>query len=108
MNRLTRSILEQNLPPAFTREAMRALEPDDNVRRRQTLRAIASGDIIRIGRGFYTLNKIYGKGLPNGNVLAWKFVPDSYISLESALRDAGWIPEAVYVITSVSSREKKS
>jgi hypothetical protein len=70
-------------------------------------RAIASGDIIRIRRGYYTLNKIYGRGLPSSNVRAQKFVPESYISLESALRDAGWIPEAVYVIISVTINEKK-
>jgi hypothetical protein len=107
MNRLTRSILEQNLPPVFTREAVKSLEPDDNVRYCQMRRAIASGDIIRIRRGYYTLNKIYGRGLPNSNVLAQKFVPESYISLESALRDAGWIPEAVYVITSVAANTQK-
>jgi hypothetical protein len=45
--------------------------------------------------------------LPNSNVLAQKFVPDSYISLESALRNAGWIPEAVYVIISVTTSTKK-
>jgi hypothetical protein len=32
MNRLTRSILEQNLPPVFTQETVKSLEPDDNVR----------------------------------------------------------------------------
>jgi hypothetical protein len=107
MNRLTRSILEQNLPPVFTQEAVKALEPDDNVRYCQMRRAIASGDIIRIRRGYYTLNKIYGRGLPDSNVLAQKFVPNSYISLESALRDAGWTPEAVYVIISVTTNMQK-
>jgi hypothetical protein len=108
MNRLTRSILEQNLPPVFTQEAVKSLEPDDNVRYCQMRRAIASGDIIRIRRGYYTLNKIYGRGLPNSNVLAQKFVPESYISLESALRDAGWIPEAVCVIISVTTNRQKT
>jgi hypothetical protein len=107
MNRLTRSILEQNLPPVFTPEAVQELEPDDNVRYCQMRRAIASGDIIRIRRGYYTLNKIYGRGLPNSNVLARKFVPESYISLESALRDAGWIPEWVFVTISVTGDTKK-
>jgi hypothetical protein len=107
MNRLTRSILEHNLPPVFTQEAVRALEPDDNIRYCQVRRAIASGDIIRIRRGYYTLNKIYGRGLPHGDALAQKFVPESYISLESALRNAGWIPEWVFVTISVTTSTKK-
>jgi hypothetical protein len=107
MNRLTRSILEQNLPPIFTQEAVQELEPDDNIRYCQMRRAIASGDIIRIRRGYYTLNRIYGRGLPSSDALAQKFVPDSYISLESALRNAGWIPEWVFVTISVTTNMKK-
>jgi hypothetical protein len=103
MNRLTRSILEHALPAVFTAADVKALEPEDNARYRQMRNAFAAGDIVRICRGYYTLNRIYGRGTPCGKVLAQKFVPDSYISLESALREANWIPEAVYVILSVTS-----
>jgi hypothetical protein len=36
------------------------------------------------------------------HALARKFVPDSYISFETALWDAGWIPDFVFEIASVS------
>jgi hypothetical protein len=65
-------------------------------------RAIASGDIIRIRRGFYTLNKIFRTASINEHILAHLFMPESYISFETALWDAGWIPEFVYEIASVS------
>jgi hypothetical protein len=103
MNRLTRSILEHDFPVVFTAADVKALEPEDNVRYCQMRNAFAAGDIVKICRGYYALNKIYGRGTPCGKVLAQKFVPGSYISLESALREADWIPEAAYVMLSVIS-----
>jgi hypothetical protein len=67
-------------------------------------RAIASGDIIRIRRGFYTLNKVFRTASINERIVANLFVPESYISFETALWDAGWIPEFVYEIASVSRK----
>jgi hypothetical protein len=106
MNRLTRSIIKQNFPPVFTQESVKSLEPDDNVRYCQMRRALASGDIIRIRRGYYTLNKIFRRELVNQYVLAQKFIPKSYISFETALRNAGWIPEFVRAIKSVTLDRK--
>jgi hypothetical protein len=103
MNRLTRKILEQKLPAVFTADDLRPLEQEDNKRYCQMRWALARGDIVRIRRGVYTLNKIFRKELINGHVLANKFVPNNYVSLETALRDAGWIPEFVYEIASVTS-----
>jgi hypothetical protein len=102
MNRLTRKILENNLPSVFTADDLKRLEREDNKRHCQMKWALKCGDIVRIGRGVYTLNRIFRKGLINGHILANKFVSNSYISLETALRDAGWIPEFVYEIVSVT------
>jgi hypothetical protein len=101
MTRLTRSIIENNLPPVFTSDDVKKIEPDDNIRYCQMLRSLSSGDIIRIYRGIYTLNQIFRKGTINLNALAYRLVPESYISLETALWDAGWIPEFVFEISSV-------
>jgi hypothetical protein len=60
------------------------------------------GDIIRIRRGYYTLNKIFRTAAINEHIVANLFVAKSYISFETALWDAGWIPEFVYEIASVS------
>jgi hypothetical protein len=44
--------------------------------------------------------------LVNQYVLAQKFVPKSYISFETALRNAGWIPEFVRAIKSTTLDRK--
>jgi hypothetical protein len=103
-----RSILAYDLPPVFTVEDVKRLEPEDNVRHCQMRRAMVRGDIIRIRRGYYTLNTEYQRGLPSGFVLAQKFVPDSYISMETALSDIQWIPEAVYVVGSTTNNKKQT
>jgi hypothetical protein len=102
MTRLTRSIIAQRLPAVFTSDDVRRLEPNDQARYCQMSRAIASGDIVRIRRGFYTLNKIFRTASINERILANLFVPESYISFETALWNAGWIPEFVYEIASAS------
>jgi hypothetical protein len=108
MNRLTESILAYNLPPIFTVDDVKRLEPEDNVRHCQMRRAMVKGDIIRIRRGYYTLNKIYRKKLINQYVLAQRLVPGSYISFETALRDVGWIPEFVRAIKSTTLKNRNS
>jgi hypothetical protein len=102
MTRLTRSIIEHRLPVVFTSDDIKRLEPNDQARHCQMSRAIASGDIMRIRRGFYALNKIFRTGSINEHVLANLLAPKSYISFETALWDAGWIPEFVYEIASAS------
>ncbi|GHV30588.1 hypothetical protein AGMMS4952_17810 [Spirochaetia bacterium] len=84
VNKLTRSIMEHNLPPIFTTENIKPLEPDDNARYGQMKRALASGDIIKLKRGVYTLSGIFRKGIVNEYILANQFNTDSYISLETA------------------------
>jgi hypothetical protein len=103
MTRLTCSIIEQDLPPVFTGEDLRRLEPEDNIRYCQTRRAVADGDIVRLRRGFYTLNSKYRKDLISLTPIAYKFDRDSYVSFESALRNLRWIPEHVTEIMSVTA-----
>jgi hypothetical protein len=104
MTKLTRSILEQNFPSVFTSEDLRRLEPEDTIRHYQTRRAVTGGDIVRLRRGFYALNRQYRKDLISLTPLAYKFNHDSYVSFESALRNLGWIPEHVTEIMSATSR----
>lgn len=65
-------------------------------------RALASGEILHVGRGLYCLTEKYLKRKIDPLVLAERVHGPSYISLETALSYHGWIPEAVYAITSVS------
>lgn len=63
-------------------------------------RAIASGDLIQLRRGVYCLGRNYQREALDQFGLAQKIYAPSYVSLESALSHHGWIPEAVYTVTS--------
>ncbi|NIA07502.1 MAG: hypothetical protein GWP14_07700 [Actinobacteria bacterium] len=65
-------------------------------------RAIAAGEVVRIRRGLYCLAAKYLRRKVDPLVLAQRIYGPSYISLETALSCHGWIPEAVYTITSTS------
>jgi len=67
-------------------------------------RAIASDDIIQLRRGVYSLGKRYQRGPLNLHELAQRIYSPSYVSLETALSYHGWIPEAAYTVTSVSTK----
>lgn len=71
-------------------------------------RAIAEGDLIQIRRGVYSLGKRFQRQPLNHFELAQKVYAPSYVSLESALSHHGWIPEAVYTLTSVSLKRSVS
>jgi predicted transcriptional regulator of viral defense system len=67
-------------------------------------RWMKTGDIVRLKRGVYALghrNKIMGV---NPYQIAQILYGPSYVSLESALSYHGWIPEAVYAVTSVTPK----
>jgi len=71
-------------------------------------RAVAAGELVRVRRGLYCLAQAY-RGTPlNLFALAQYIYGPSYISLESALSHHGWIPEAVYTITSTCLGESKT
>ena len=59
-------------------------------------------EVVRIHRGLYCLAAKYLRQKVDPLVLAQRIFGPSYISLETALSYHGWIPEAVYAITSVS------
>jgi hypothetical protein len=103
MNRITETIIKRKLPSVFTAADLKRLEPDDNTRYCQLRRAMEAGDIIRFRRGFYALNQAYRKELIDNFLLANLLQPRSYVSLAAALSWDSWIPEAVYMDTSVTS-----
>ena len=71
-------------------------------------RAVASGEILRVCRGLYGLDRRYLRESLHPFVLAQPMYGPSYISLESALSHHGWIPEAVHAVTSVTVRRTAS
>lgn len=70
-------------------------------------RAVGHGEILRIVRGLYCLDKRFLRFPINPLELALRIHGPSYISMESGLAYHGWIPEAVYTITSVSAERSR-
>jgi hypothetical protein len=108
MNKLTEKIFENAPYGCFTSQDVATLFPESEDKRYGLVkRAIASDEIIHIRRGLYCLAQKYQKKNINLYALAQHIYGPSYISLESALSRHGWIPEAVYTLTSVSSGKSK-
>jgi predicted transcriptional regulator of viral defense system len=108
MNKLTEKIFENAPYGYFTSQDVATMFPGSEDRRYSLVkRAIASGEIIHIRRGLYCLAPKYQKKKVNLYALGQHIYGPSYISLESALSWHGWIPEAVYTMTSVSLGKSK-
>jgi predicted transcriptional regulator of viral defense system len=108
MNKLTEKIFENAPSGYFTSQDAATLFPGSQDKRYGLVkRAIAGGEIIHIRRGLYCLAPKYQKKKINLYALAQNIYGPSYISLESALSWHGWIPEAVYTLTSASSGKSK-
>lgn len=108
MNKLTEKIFENAPYGYFTSQDVTTLFPESRDKRYGLVkRAIAGGEIIHIRRGLYCLAPKYQKKSINLYALAQYIYGPSYVSLESALSRHGWIPEAVYSLTSVSLGKSK-
>lgn len=71
-------------------------------------RALASNKLLRIKRGLYCLNERFHKRKLNLFELADRIYGPSYISFYSALSYHGWIPEAVYTVTSACVKRSRT
>ncbi len=69
-------------------------------------RAIKQGELLKVRRGLYVLAGEYRKKSVHPFVLAQHLQPGSYVSGESALSYHGWIPEAVQVVLSMTTKGK--
>jgi len=103
MQRLTEIALEKAVSGIFTRPEMACWVGGSPDRQFGLLkRAVNAGQVVRIHRGLYCLAPKYLRQKVDPLVLAQRIYGPSYISLETALSYHGWIPEAVYTITSTS------
>ncbi|HBG26199.1 MAG: hypothetical protein A2Y10_03960 [Planctomycetes bacterium GWF2_41_51] len=108
MNTLTEKIFETAPYGYFTNQDVNTLFPESEDKRYGLVkRAIAGNEVIHVRRGLYCLAPKYQKKNINLYALAQHIYGPSYISLESALSYHGWIPEAVYTVTSVSFGKSK-
>lgn len=105
MNKIMRERLH-TWPKAFIRDTDFAILLKESAEARYGLikRALKSGELIRLKRGVYLIGKPYKKMSPNLYEVAQLIYGPSYISVESALSYHQWIPEAVYVTTSVTPK----
>ena len=103
MQKLTEIAIEKSGTGTFTlMEMARWVGGNSNRQFALLKRALKSGEIIRIRRGLYCLSSKYMRRKVDPLVLAQRIHGPSYISLETALSYHGWIPEAVYAVTSAS------
>ncbi|MFH1394578.1 MAG: hypothetical protein ABIH09_00270 [Candidatus Omnitrophota bacterium] len=108
MQKLVELVLEKFEHDVFTDLDVKILvKGSDNRRYGLVKRALANGEILRITKGIYCLTDKYRRNKLNLYSLAGKVYGPSYVSLESALSYHGWIPEAVYTVTSVSIKRSK-
>jgi hypothetical protein len=105
MTELTQRILESNLPTVFTGDDVKRLVPDAGKRRRLMKHSVDSGELVKSWGNCYTLDKEYRKDWLNDFLLSNLMIPNSYVSLETALSMDSWIPEAVFVDTCVTSEK---
>ena len=71
--------------------------------RRQLSRWVASGRLIQLRRGLYTLAAPYATSPPDPLAVASRLRVPSYVSLQTALSYHGVIPESAPVVTSVTT-----
>lgn len=111
MQTLTGAVF-QLAPPGglFDFTAVRNLFPGitDGARKLLVQRACKSGEIIRLSPGSYILAPEYRKSEPHPFVVASMLRFPSHISLESALSYHSLIPEAVFQVSSVTTKRSRT
>lgn len=108
MEKLVEKIIERVPSDIFTDDiVLNLVEGTANSRYGIIKRAIAKGEIIHIKRGLYALAKRFQRKGINLFELSQLIYGPSYVSFESALNYYGWIPEAVYAVTSASAKNAK-
>jgi len=108
MQTITEIALERAQHAVFTRPEAACWVGDGGARLDALLkRGVAAAEILRVRRGLFCLADRYRREPIHAFELAQRILGPSYISLESALAHHGWIPEAVYTITSVSAKRSR-
>jgi len=102
MQRLTEIAVARAPGGVFTRPEVACWVAGTDQRQYSLLkRALASGEVARVHRGLYCVSDKYLREKIDPLTLAQRIYGPSYVSLETALSQHGWIPEAVYAVTSV-------
>lgn len=105
MQSLTEKALALGPPGGlFDETAVRNLFPavSEGARKALVHRAVAHGEVLRLKPGLYCLGEAYRRSHPHPFTVAAMLHWPSHVSLESALRHHGLIPEAVPVTSCVT------
>ena len=108
MQTLAQKLIDQGLANQVLTEKQLARVLNGSQQRRYGLvnRALKAGELHRLSRGRYLLADRFRDYPGHPFALAQAFVPGSYVSFETALAHHGWIPEAVYTVSSVTPGRK--
>ena len=110
MQTLTKELVAAGLANRVLRESQlqRLLSGTPQRRYHLVNRAMAAGELLRLRRGRYVLARQFRAHAVHPFALAQDFVAGSYVSLETALAQHGWIPEAVHSVACITSSRKSS
>lgn len=108
MQTLTHHIISSGLANRVLRDSQLARLLEGSPQRRYSLvnRALKAGELVQLLRGRYVLAQSLREYPAHPFALAQAFLPGSYVSFESSLAHAGWIPEAVRTVASVTPARK--
>ena len=95
-----------NIP--ITTSAVTSLYSDLRSPEKKVLWLERRGDIIRLKRGLYVVNPMVSGVLLSTELIANQLYSPSYLSMSSALRFYGLIPEAVYSHQSMTIKHSRS
>jgi predicted transcriptional regulator of viral defense system len=90
--------------PVFESSMLYAGEQNPSAVRLQLSRWTASGRLLQLRRGLYTLAPLYQKKRPHPFLVANRLRSASYVSCQSALDYYGLIPDVVQMTISVTTR----
>ena len=111
MQKLTEQIIRLSPPGGFfDRTVVSNLFPEasEGARKQLIHRAANAGEILRLKRGLFLLDKVFRKSDLHPFALAAVLHSPSHISLETALWHHGLIPEALYQVSSVTVSRSRS
>lgn len=100
-------VLEQfgNVPVEYS--VLRSVFSDYKVPRNKIFRLEEEGKLIRLKKGMYVVSPDVSGELLSVELIANHLYGPSYVSMESALRHYGLIPEQVYAVRSMTTNRSK-
>ena len=104
MNRLLNTI--GNIP--VTTSIIESLYPELKSAEKKVTWLEKQGYIIRLKRGLYVVNPEHSRKALSSELIANHLYSPSYVSMSTALRYYGFIPEAVYVHQSMTVKHSRS